>query len=61
MVGLLEGAQCPLQHGTYEVKEQSHTLPNVNIPSFLKNVSYVIKMVFRLCDLVFFITELLGK
>ncbi len=42
LVGLLEGAQCPLKHGKYVVKQQTHVLPDVPIPSFLKNVSYVI-------------------
>lgn len=47
LVGLLEGAQCPLKHGAYVVKQQTHNLPNVPIPSFLSNVSYVIKINFN--------------
>jgi len=39
MVKLLEGAQCPLKNGEYVVKHQTHKLPNVSIPSFIKNVS----------------------
>lgn len=39
MVKLLEGAQCPLRNGEYVVKHQTHKLPNVSIPSFIKNVS----------------------
>jgi len=43
MVKLLEGAQCPLKNGEYVVKHQTHKLPNVSIPSFIKNGKYKIK------------------
>ncbi|KAL9986892.1 hypothetical protein ACROYT_G001101 [Oculina patagonica] len=43
LVGLLEGAQCPLKRGVYEVKKQTHALPDVPIPSFLSNGKYKLK------------------
>jgi len=58
MVKLLEGAQCPLKNGEYVVKHQTHKLPNVSIPSFIKNVSKnlsikVAKIDLRLCFRIF--------
>lgn len=43
LVKLLEGAQCPLQNGEYVVKTQTHKLPDVSVPSFIKNGKYKIK------------------
>ena len=35
----MEGAKCPLAPGSYEVKQQTRSMPDIPIPSFLKNVS----------------------
>ena len=39
LVDFLEGAKCPLAPGSYEVKQQTRSMPDIPIPSFLKNVS----------------------
>ncbi|CAH3038941.1 unnamed protein product, partial [Pocillopora meandrina] len=38
LVDFLKGAKCPLAPGSYEVKQQTHSMPDIPIPSFLKNV-----------------------
>ncbi|KAJ7365939.1 GM2 ganglioside activator [Desmophyllum pertusum] len=42
MKELLEGAQCPLLKKAYTVKQQTVTLPDISIPSFLTNGYYKI-------------------
>ncbi|KAJ7365785.1 ML domain [Desmophyllum pertusum] len=44
MKDVLEGAQCPLENGQYIVKERTVTLPDVSIPSWIKNGKYFLRV-----------------
>ena len=46
---ILQDANCPLQQGTYIIKQQPDNLPFSGLLSLATNVSYVIKMDLHLC------------